>query len=694
MLFRNILRASLPLLFSGITGIAANAQDSIENAVMSFQEVVTEIASHSEDVASYEELSNMLIDLATNPVSINTATEEELEKLFWLNEFQIHGIRQYIGMNGPMATRYELGYIPSLTETDAKILSAFVTFDMSKKEFPIKPASYFQYDRHRLILRSTFIPEKQKGYQNSEDEGTNHFTGSRPAYYIRYNYQLNSRIYAGFTAEKDAGEQFFKGSNRRGFDFYSYYLQVNKVKLFKTIILGDYRVNFGQGLVVWSGFNFGKSISVINTLPHNSGINYYQSLDENNFFRGTAFTINFKPVEVSFWYSRNRIDANKTEIDTITGKVMEVSALQNSGIHATPTDIDDENAIRAHVAGTNITFNKTNFRAGITGIYVQYSASLNPKLQPYSYYIFRGRSNYDLSVDYRYRTGNLILFGEGAVSQNGGLAVLDGIQTTVTSRLSFNLLGRCYQRNYQAMYGKAFGENTRNNNEAGVYMGFECKPLKYIELSGYVDVFSFPWLTYGADMPSSGRDFLAQITLNPSNRLQMYLQYRNKNKEQNDSADNDSKNKICRVTSNRLRYHLAYTVSEHLMLRSRIEITIYNNETSSVSKGYYLGQGIEWIPGKLPLKIYLQYALFDTDDYNSRIYAYENDLLGTFSIPSFANKGYRTYLMVKYTPFKQFDIWLKYGITQYSNVETVGSGLYEIQGNHKSEIKAELMLKF
>ena len=94
-------------------------------------------------------------------------------------------------------------------------------------------------------------------------------------------------------------------------------------------------------------------------------------------------------------------------------------------------------------------------------------------------------------------------------------------------------MGRYYQRNYQSKYGKAFGENTRNNNETGLYAGFECKPLKYTVLSVYIDVFSFPWVTYMADMPSSGRDFLAQLTVNPSNHLAMYLQYRNKNKEQN-----------------------------------------------------------------------------------------------------------------------------------------------------------------
>ena len=693
MSFKANIRKIALVLFFWLLHLTLHAQDSLEYAISSFQEVITEIAMRSEEGSDIDELSNMLYDLAANPVSVNTADDEDFERLFWLNEFQIQGIRQYMLKFGPIASKFELSYIQELSEADAKLLAVFLTFDMTKKEFPVKPANIMQYGRHRLVLRSMFIPEVQKGYKNCGDS-LSHFTGSRPSYYCRYNYRLNSRIYLGFTAEKDAGEQFFSGSNQSGFDFYSFYVQLNKFKFIKTFVLGDYRINFGQGLSAWSGFNFGKSVSVMNTLPHSSGINYYQSLDENNFFRGMAFTLDFKPLDVSFWYSNNRVDANITGVDTITGNVTEVSSLQTYGIHATPSDIKDENAIRAKVLGSNLTFNKGNFRIGVTAMYDAFSAYLNPLTYPYNYYFFRGRSNYNLSIDYRYRTGNLIFFGEGAISQNGGMAVLDGIQSYVSSRLSFNLLGRCYQRNYQAMYGKAFGENTRNNNETGVYAGFECKPVNNISLSGYLDVFSFPWLTYGADMPSSGRDFMLQLTVNPSNRLQMYVQFKNKNKEQNDSTGTEPKNQIDRAISRRLRYNLIYTVNDHIIWRNRLEMTWYNTEISAATKGYYLGQGIEINPAKLPFKVYLQYALFDTDDYNSRIYAYESDLLGTFNIPVFSGKGSRTSIMLKYSLAKEADIWIKYGITQYTNLETIGTGPYEIEGNHKSEIKAELLLKF
>jgi hypothetical protein len=690
-----MFRHLIPILFLGLIPLSLKSQDSIEYAMSSFQEIITEIASRSDEVTNFDELSNMLYDLAANPISINTATGEELEKLFWLNEFQVQSIRYYLNRYGAMVSKYELNYIPALSETEAKLLTPFLTFERNKKEPPIRPKRMLNNGHHRLILRGERVLEKQQGYTSSGDfTESNHFTGNPTSYYFRYNYRLDNRIYAGFTAEKDAGEEFFSGSNKNGFDFYSFYLQVNKVKFIKTLVVGDYRVNFGQGLAVWSGFSFGKSLSVMNSMAHNPGINYYQSVDENNFFRGTAFTLDFKPFEVSLWYSRNRMDANITNIDIMTGKVMEVSSLQTSGIHATPLDINDEDAIRSEVWGSNITYKKTNFRTGITALYYQYSAFLNPEPQPYNDYYFRGKSNYNLSVDYRYRMGNLIVFGEEALSQNGGMAALNGIQGYISGRLSLSLIGRYYQRNYQAMYGNAFGENTRINNETGVYAGFECKPFKYTSLSAYIDVFRFPWLTYSADMPSSGRDFLTQISVNPNSSLQMYLQYRNKIKETNYSGENDPKNQLCNVISQRVRFNLTYAATKYIRLRSRMELSWYNHEISGLAKGYYLGQGIEIVPGQLPVKVYLQYAFFDTDDYDSRIYAYENDLLYTFNVPAYSGKGSRAYLMVKYSLAKSVDVWLKYGITQYSNQETVGTGLYEIQGNSKSEIKAQVLVKF
>jgi hypothetical protein len=65
-----------------------------------------------------------------------------------------------------------------------------------------------------------------------------------------------------------------------------------------------------------------------------------------------------------------------------------------------------------------------------------------------------------------------------------------------------------------------------------------------------------------------------------------------------------------------------------------------------------------------------------------------------FAIPAYANRGTRTYLTARYKVSKSIDVWLRYGQWFYNNVEIIGSGLNEIMGNTKSEVRALLVLRF
>jgi hypothetical protein len=109
--------------------------------------------------------------------------------------------------------------------------------------------------------------------------------------------------------------------------------------------------------------------------------------------------------------------------------------------------------------------------------------------------------------------------------------------------------------------------------------------------------------------------------------------------------------------------------------------------------GYMIFQDIQYSPIKIPLKISGRLAWFSTDSYNSRIYAYENDLLYTFSIPAFYGKGFRTYINLNYKIAKNLDFWFKAGNTLWNDRDVISSGYNEIQGNNKTELKFQLRLK-
>lgn len=689
---RKLLAVPFCFLFFETTGFS---QENVEKTLESFQEIITEISSRTDDASSAEELADELMHLAKNPIKINVATAEELGKLFWLNEFQLHDIQEYISKNGPLKTIYEIPYIKGFTVEDAKLLGPFILFDSDEKKNLASPEKLISQGNHRLLWRMQRIPEKQKGYEVPDNPtASNHFTGDPIKLYFRYDVQLKTRVDLGITAEKDPGEPYLTGKNKCTPDFFSGHLQINDLKMIKSFVLGDYRLNFGQGLVLWTGFSFGKSTAILSSMQRTTGIRSYQSTDENNFFRGSAMTFKIKPLEISVFYSRNKLDGNIVRKDSTTGKTLEVSSLQTSGIHGLPSEIADKDALTAEVYGANWSFVRPDFRLGLTGIYYRYSATINPDLQPYNEFYFRGKSTTNLSVDYKFRRNNLLFFGEEAYSGNGGWAFLNGLEARASSRLNISLISRYYQVSYQAMYGNSFGENSRNNNEAGLFAGFESHPLKFISVSGYIDLFRFPWLKYGVDMPSEGRDFLVQVGFHPVERIQLTFQYRNKLKGDNSSATESLKNDVVSATSNRYRFNFQYEVNERICIRNRLEWSGYQKENSGVSTGFYVGQDAEFSLKRIPLKVYLRYALFDTGDYNCRIYAYENDLLYTFSIPALFDKGSRMYAMVKYSIGKKLDIWIKYGILQYADKLTVGTDVYESQGNQRSEIKCQILVKF
>ena len=49
-----------------------------------------------------------------------------------------------------------------------------------------------------------------------------------------------------------------------GFDFYSAHAFYKGGKYLRSVALGDYQIQIGQGLNFWSGYAFGKSADVTN----------------------------------------------------------------------------------------------------------------------------------------------------------------------------------------------------------------------------------------------------------------------------------------------------------------------------------------------------------------------------------------------------------------------------------------------
>jgi hypothetical protein len=410
--------------------------------------------------------------------------------------------------------------------------------------------------------------------------------------------------------------------------------------------------------------------------------------------RGAGITLSMGNFNTSLFVSRKNIDANLQTTDSLIIDETYVSSLLNSGIHATPAQLTDKNAVQETLAGTNLTFQKNNFSVGLSGLSYTFSKPIIKAETPENRFEFNGKQNYNLSADVEFLFKDLHVFAEGAVSANSGKALLAGALMKLAPQLSASVLYRNYAKDYQAFYAGGFAEGSKTQNEKGVYLGLQMHPIKKWKLSAYYDFYQFPWLTGSTDAPSKGTDYLVQADFVPSQNMSMYWRAKREVKQHNASDQTAGIAELVDYDQWNVRYHINYQINSRWQFKNRIELCRYQKGTEPAESGFVLYQDVSSTPFPFPLTFSLRYALFDTDSYNSRIYTYESDVLYAFSIPALYDKGTRFYVMARYQSSANLTLWLRYSQTWYSHKTEVGSGIDRIAGNIRSEIKVQARWKF
>ncbi|MDR2383710.1 MAG: helix-hairpin-helix domain-containing protein [Prevotellaceae bacterium] len=664
---------------------AVAQEKDLATLIADIAESVADKAEDEDEIMGMEQLVEHYTHLAENPVNINdTAAVEELEQLLILTDFQIFSIIEYIKEFGLMMSVHELSLVPGFDDETVMRISPFVTTAVAQKQ-SFKPSfkDMLTKGRNTLLMRSTKTLETREGYIRNDPE-LQRYEGSPFSFLTRYKYKYGNKLQIGITADKDAGEEFFKGSNRQGFDFYSFHLMLNDRGHLKKLLVGDFRANFGQGLALWNNFAFGKSGDVHSIKRRNNGFSAYSSTDEVTYMRGIASSWQFGYWDISPFVSYRKVDA------TMEGEGY--TSLSATGMHRTSNEIARKNALSETVAGINAGYGKTFWRVGATALYGRYGAEDYRDIRPYNKFALHKPENANFAVDYRAIIKNISLFGEAAISSNGGKALLAGITADVNHWLQFSSLYRNYQTYYQAVYANAFGENSSTANEQGLYLGLSVLPHKNWKLSAFFDSYSFPWLRYGIDSPSSGWDYLVQANYTPSKDFDMRI------KVQCDKAMKNVSDNALVVAQNvertRVLLQATYSLSPELSMGSRFAFGFFNPEMQAAEKGFLMSQDVKYKMKNIPLSFVLRYAIFDTDSWNTRLYVYESDILYAFSIPAYYDRGCRYYLNIGYKIADTVQLWFRISQTYYFEKDEISSGLSAIEGNRQTDAKLQLQIKF
>lgn len=699
MHFRRIfvfLMCCLPVL-----ALAQPERQSIDPRTDNFIERKIEtLAENSNEEIDFTTVFENLNFFREHPLDLNFATQEELQQLFILSDFQIVALLKHREQFGKFLSMYEVQAVPGFDLPTIYMILPFVKVDRSLNRLNISLRDILKYANQEAVVRVSQNIEELRGFSDidSAELAANpnaRFLGSPQRIFTRYRFRYGTYVSAGFTAEKDAGEEFFRGSQRQGFDFYSAHFALRNIGKLKSLNIGDFQAQFGQGLTLWTGFGFGKTADAMNVKRSAIGLKPYTSINENLYLRGAGTTWEIGKFELTAFASRKRVNSNATGIDSISQDIQAFSNFNLSGFHRTPNELLDKGNIQEDAAGTHISYKRRNLNVGFTYAHFKYSAALNRSDAPYNLFEFRGAENSNMGVDFNWIFRNFNFFGEVARSANGGMAATAGCIASLDPRLSFSLLHRRFGRDYQVIYSAAIAEGSRAINETGTLIGMVARPAKGVSLSAYYDQWTYPWLRFLVDAPSKGHDGLVQLTYTPSKTMEMYLRYRDRIRARNTTAEMDEIIDFpLEQRQQNIRFDIIYKVSPSIKLRNRAEYVVFTPPGQKSELGYMVLQDVIYKPMGVPLSFSVRYALFRTDGFNPRIYAYENDMLYSFSIPAYTNKGSRTYLNLEYNLGRNIDIWFRYARFFYTDRQVTGSGLTEAQGPVRSDFRIQMRVKF
>lgn len=603
--------------------------------------------------------------LVRHPVNINLAGQDELLGIPGFNPARLEALQQHISQFGQLKSIYELQVIEGFDPV--YILSILPYIQINSMALPGTKHT------HEVSVMAARRMEKARAYQLPKDD-PNAYLGDAVREVIRYKGNIGHNMILGFNCEKDAGEQL-------RYALKSGYLQSKFSGLCKQMIIGDYMASFGQGLTFGSGIAFGKTANVLGVMRTVRTIRPSRSLSENACLRGMASEWQYGRLRMHACFALNKLDA---VVNPDSGDDENYSSITNTGYYRSAREIAGKGSIKRSFGLVNMQYAHKTLLLGFTSIYSKLNKHRTDVPDPPAF---------SIGSDYQYHYKNLLFFGEWSSDPPyRNLSCINGLIASMDRKLDISILYRHYASTYSSVSGNAFGESSTGSNERGVYVAVCSNLNSRLKLSAYVDLYRSPLPKYQADGPSSGRDMLAEIQYARRQDYTCYLRYKTEKKMKNESGV-QVLNSLEDVRRESIRFHTEFKPLRTLTLKTRAEYACYYREFGVLSKGVLMYQDLQLQLGKA-IKINARYMIFDTDDFDSRIYAFESDVPYSYAVPAFQGKGCRYYVMLKYKVNKKFQLWFRFARSSYDGVLSTGSGYDKIDGHNVSDGKIELIWNY
>jgi len=616
---------------------------------------IEQIVEQNSDYSDISELLETLAQIEQNPIDLNRATAAQLTTLPWISTVLATAIINYRNKFGKFTEIEELTRVINFDPNLIPILQKYLTINTP----PVKLKNISFATKTRVSRKL----EKSVGLRDGS------YYPSPAKIYNRFIMDLGNHLRLGVLLEKDSGEQSIDDLK---IHFLSYRDRSNK----NRFILGNYRLEFAQGLVFGNPYGYYKGNDPIYPAKRRGrNLVEYTLVDENASLYGISTQFCFEIYQFNLFLSSNQLDASINSDGTLKN-------FYTTGFHRTNSEINKKDRLMERLVGGRMSLNPVPYCSiGATYYRSQFNHPASSQQNSNS---FDGKVNELIGFDYDLTLGPFNLYGELARSKNSGAGILAGIFLEIKN-LEFIILARNYSKNFNSFHGSSFIERGDHpQNEQGLYSGFQFTPLKHLKLSIYFDQYRFPWRSYFVPMPSRGNDLFIKAEHKPAKNLLLSLKFRSTQKERYCCESNT----IVPRSQKNLRFQLNFQPWTTLKLRNRVEKTWVNyqfnkqlqSQFTNHFKGTLLYQDVIFRLHK-NFDIAARMTLFDTDSYESRLYQFEHDVPGMLTNQMLYGTGNRWYIKILWKINRAIKLSMKLASTRYHYVTAIGSGADRIPGN-------------
>ena len=618
------------LLFALPFAAEAQMEDAIEQWV----------EEHGSD-AGVAELSDLLIQLAENPVNINDT--DAVASLPFLSPFQVKALKNYIVLYGQILSVKELYLVPGFDSLTVALITPMVKANpYEKRSFP-GLAEMFKKGRHTLVAGLGGTVERAKGYDNGKYEGDN----LRGLLCYRFNY--DNRVVFQLAADKDPTEAWGK-DNHLSYSLVIGDLWGGTTVHIERIVMGRFNVQFGQGVTLWTGY---EPFSLTGSSPvrYAGGVKAASPFSEEGWQEGLAATVGFgRNVSLSAFGSRaNEEWMGGGHLQLRYGNLI-------LGVTASASFLDDSVRLRNYV------YNQDYFRGDRAGA---------------------------LGVDVLWQVGRLLFFGEAATDAEGHPAAIGGMRLSLRGDNSIGLAVRHYDSRYHNLHTAAYSIGSRTANEQGVSLdGRFHLPLGLAALIS-ADVHRFPKVKYGCYAPSTGSKWQLQLGRDVGRRGEAWVRYTLRHQQRNVPGTSG------KVIENTLRQQLQgqYRFTDGpWCLTTRVILSWFNTEESGNQQGWAVSQEVRYSGDRWQTAV--QATWHDINGYYARIYLSESYIQYAYSMPMLQGRGLRTSVVLRCDITKWLNLNIKYTLAFRPGEDHIGSDNAATPGPVRQTWHIQLRCKF